>query len=575
VRSRSLWVVIVIVLAGALLRLIGAGFGLPAVYNPDEVAIMNRTMALAPNRLNPGNFLYPSFYFYALFAWEGLLFVTGWVAGRFASLAAFEYEFFTDPSIHYLAGRLLTALCGTATVAATWLFGRRLFGSTAGLVAAALLAVAPLAVRDAHYVKHDVPVTLLIVLAHLALATRAGRDASANAGRGLGIAGCLAAALAGLALSTHYYAVFVFVPLVLLLAWPGPGTPPRDRLSQTAAALVIAGLVFVAASPFLVIEAQTTWRDVVANREIVVDRATDQRFFGSIGFYLSWLMGEASGRLAALLALAGIVVVVRSGVTTAVLTLAFPVTFILFVSNTAPASRYLNPVLPFGAILAGGAIAWIASNKSSGARLLAGGLAAAAILEAAAASVHTVRFFGMPDTRTLAQGWIEATIAQESTVLLQPYSVPIRQSREGLREALTVHLGDAGRASVRFERQLALEPYPAPAYRTIYFGSGGLDVDKLYIEPAEVDRAGSLEPLRRLGVTHVVLKRYNVADPAMASLEQALAREARLDATFTPYRAEAGRQVQQRVAPFLHNTDARIDSALERPGPIIEIWTIE
>src|SRR5690606_5159118 len=110
----------------------------------DEVAIMNRAMALAPNSFNPGNFLYPSFYFYALFAWEGLLFVTGLVAGRFASLAAFEREFFTDPSIHFLAGRVLSALCGAATIVLTWRLGRRLFGTTAGLVAAALIAVAPL-----------------------------------------------------------------------------------------------------------------------------------------------------------------------------------------------------------------------------------------------------------------------------------------------------------------------------------------------------------------------------------------------------------------------------------------------
>src|SRR5690606_2428521 len=109
VRSWQTPALIAIVFGGAALRLAGADFGLPAIYNPDEVAIMNRTMALAPNRLNPGNFLYPSFYFYALFAWEGLLFVAGWITGRFESLGAFEYECFTDPSIHFLAGRVLTA----------------------------------------------------------------------------------------------------------------------------------------------------------------------------------------------------------------------------------------------------------------------------------------------------------------------------------------------------------------------------------------------------------------------------------------------------------------------------------
>jgi hypothetical protein len=28
------------------------------------------------------------------------------------------------------------------------------------------------------------------------------------------------------------------------------------------------------------------------------------------------------------------------------------------------------------------------------------------------------------------------------------------------------------------------------------------------------------------------------------------------------------------VEPYLHNTDARIREALERPGPIVEIWQL-
>src|SRR5690606_3248746 len=141
------------------------------------------------------NFLYPTFYFYLLFAWEGLLFAAGWLTGRFGSLAAFEQQYFVDPSVFYLAGRLLSALCGVAAIWATWRLGMRLFGRVAGVAAAALLAVAPLAVRDAHYVKHDVPVTLLIVLTHLALST-------ALAGR-LAQRWWIVGALAGLSLSTH------------------------------------------------------------------------------------------------------------------------------------------------------------------------------------------------------------------------------------------------------------------------------------------------------------------------------------------------------------------------------------
>ena len=43
------------------LRVAAIGFGLPSVYNPDEVAIMSRALAFAKGDLNPHNFVYPTF----------------------------------------------------------------------------------------------------------------------------------------------------------------------------------------------------------------------------------------------------------------------------------------------------------------------------------------------------------------------------------------------------------------------------------------------------------------------------------------------------------------------------------
>ena len=64
------------------LRAIGLSFGLPAVYNPDEVAIMSRALGFAKGDLNPHNFLYPTFYFYVLFAWVGGYFAVSWADRR-------------------------------------------------------------------------------------------------------------------------------------------------------------------------------------------------------------------------------------------------------------------------------------------------------------------------------------------------------------------------------------------------------------------------------------------------------------------------------------------------------------
>lgn len=562
----SAWLALALA-AGAVLRLIGIAYGLPAIYNPDEIAIMNRAIGLGQNGFNPHNFLYPSLYFYALFAWEGVWFVVGRVTGVFASLAAFERGYFTDPTSIYVAGRLLTALCGVLTIWTTWRMGRRMGGRSAGVIAAALLAVSPLAVRDAHYVKHDVPVTWLIVLAHGLMAANL-REPTARR-RWL-----WPAFVTGLAMSTHYYAVFLWVPIAALILFPPDPQPWRDRFTVLLFAGGVAAIGFLVGSPFIAVDPLTVIRDVVANRQIVVDRATaTSGAFASLGYYLSWLVRDGVGWMTASLAVVGAWLAVKRGRHVAVLTLAFPVAFLLFIANTVPASRYLNPVVPFVCVLAAIAAADLMERSNSG-RALAALIVIGGLAQGLTDSVAVDLFFRQTDTRTVALDWIEQHVTPGSSILVQPYSVPIRQSPAGLREALTVHLGSADRASVRFQRQLAIDPAPAPAYRPIFLGTGGLDVDKIYVSAASLGGSRGLAPLRELSVTHVVLKRYNVEDPSMAALGAALRREGRLVATFSPYRSNLDPAEMTRTPPFLHNGDARIVPALERPGPIIEIWTI-
>jgi hypothetical protein len=556
---------------GLWLRLRGLGFGLPAVYNMDEVAIMNRAMAFGTGDLNPRNFVYPTFYFYALFAWEGLTFLAGLTAGWWDSLAAFQREFFVDPSRLYWSGRLLSALCGTATIAAVAALGSRLFGRTAGVVAAATLAAMPVAVMDAHYVKHDVPVTLLIVLVHLVLA-RMLVAATPIARRHIWLAG----AVTGLAVSTHYYAVFTTLPVAAILLTQ-PGLTAGQRLRDAGWAAAAAAIVFVSSSPFLVLNFGTALRDISQNQQIVMSRATDAiGAFGFLGRYLTMLIESGAGWTGLVIFVAGLLIAWRQPRTGFFLTI-FPLAFLLFISNTVPATRYLNPLLPFVAIAAG--IVVTAIMRQIAARTWAVGLAIVFTLattpDGLEKSIRLGTFFRQADTRTLAQRWIEANVPAGESVLVQPYSVPLRQSRDGLIEALRATLGSEDRATVRFQQQLALSPYPSPAYRTIFLGDGGLDKDKIYVSLRAFDGHGTLAPLRDLGVKYVVLKRYNESDPSLASLDRALAGGAHLVAMFSPYRPAADAGQRSAVAPFLHNTDARMHDVLERPGPIIEVWRVD
>jgi len=211
--GRPGWTLAGILLAGLALRLVGLDFGLPAVYNFDEVAIMSRALAFAKGDLNPHNFLYPTFYFYALFGWIGGYFAVGYVLGLIPSVQAFQSQFFVDPTGVYLAGRALSVVCGLVTVGLVARLASTSSTRVGGLAAALFLAVSPFAVRDAHYVKHDVPATLAVVLAYVLL-MRAYDQGTAHPRRRRALV--LAGLACGAAFSTHYYTVFLALPLLLV-----------------------------------------------------------------------------------------------------------------------------------------------------------------------------------------------------------------------------------------------------------------------------------------------------------------------------------------------------------------------
>src|SRR5437016_816323 len=158
-RRQTRWILIAICALAFALRVYGIGFGLPDIHHPDEQPILNRALTFAEGSPNPHNFLYPTLYLYVLFMWEGLFFVAARLVGAYHSVADFQREFFLDPTRVVIVARLLAAIFGTATVAAVYRLGSRLYDRMVGLGAALFLAVAPLAVRDAHYIKLDVPMT--------------------------------------------------------------------------------------------------------------------------------------------------------------------------------------------------------------------------------------------------------------------------------------------------------------------------------------------------------------------------------------------------------------------------------
>jgi mannosyltransferase len=156
-----------------------------------------------------------------------LWYVLAWVDWRVLGSAA-------------VALRLPSALAGVATVAVAWAIGRELSGFRAGVVCAALVAVNPLLVW---YSQEARAYSLFVLMAALAMLCFLRAQRVPSRGRM-----ALFALVGSLALLTHYFAVFLLVPMVLWLVC--------DRRCRRAALPAIAVIALVGAALIPLVLAQ-------------------------------------------------------------------------------------------------------------------------------------------------------------------------------------------------------------------------------------------------------------------------------------------------------------------------------
>jgi 4-amino-4-deoxy-L-arabinose transferase-like glycosyltransferase len=165
-----------IVVLAAALRLIGLTWGLRHPVHFDEQAFVeNAQRMIDEGDLDHRFYYYPGFFFYLLCP-VLRLFCDGSPPGPAS----------------YLAARGLVAAFGALNVALLYRLGEEMLGRRAGLLAALLLAVSPVAVETAHTVKPDVVLQTFVLLALLAF-RRVGPSVRGDvvSGVALGLAGAV------------------------------------------------------------------------------------------------------------------------------------------------------------------------------------------------------------------------------------------------------------------------------------------------------------------------------------------------------------------------------------------------
>jgi 4-amino-4-deoxy-L-arabinose transferase-like glycosyltransferase len=232
-RWSPVFLALIICLAAAL-RFWALGHGIPYGLGVDEPEILERAVNMMKSgSLHPRFFDYPTLYIYIQMGTACLRFLAGAVGGAWSSLDQAGAEHF------YLWGRATTALFGTATVWIVFRIGRW-WNDTHALLAAALLAVFPLHVRESHYVLTDVPLTFFVSLTTL-LSLRAHDLGTSGSFAWAGVA-------AGLGTATKYNGAIALVLPLLAGLTTRPARRPRIVLMLVAAGCCV--LAFLAGSPY-------------------------------------------------------------------------------------------------------------------------------------------------------------------------------------------------------------------------------------------------------------------------------------------------------------------------------------
>ena len=389
--------------------------------HPDEraVAFAAERIALARGKLDPDFFAYGSLPLYLLAgAREAVAAVTGTPVDFGRTL---------------LLGRVLSVLAALLTIAVAVGAGRRLGGTTAGLLAGALLALCPLHLQNSRFATVDVLLTLLASVSVAALARWAEEERRADL--------IVAAVAAGLALATKVAALLLIVPALAALWSVGRGRGLRRTLVSAGLGLGVALAAFAAAQPMTLIRPARVLRDLAEQSAIVRHAGIVPYTFQYVGSrpFIDPLIDLALWGLGPALALAaalGVGSALRprgaARRPAAIVWAAWALGFFLCLGGLETQfPRYLLPIYPALLVLAAVPLARWVRSPVRWRRVALGLLLAVAAAQAIAVASIAYR----PHPFFAAAAWLRQAVPEGGSVLLPDWDegLPLDSDGDGSR----------------------------------------------------------------------------------------------------------------------------------------------
>lgn len=395
-------------------------WGLPGMFHPDEYSGTLARRMMATGDMNPHFFKNPSTMVY-------LAYFVQVIAAQHVSTFHTAVDLvglsLQDPRGDYLlllSARAVSAAAGTMTVVVLYFGGKEILGRRVALIAASLLAVTFLHVRNSHYATNDVLATLLLTASY-SFAARIFI-------RGRGSDYLLAALFGGLAASTKYTSVLFVLPILVAHLSRGPAIGSRLSLRYNlplAASVPTSLLAFLAGTPYAILDFSKFREDFLFQLALGAEHARGQDFLPTSLLIIRDLT-QGFGWVPLLLALVGALLLARNDLWRFAFVISIPVA--LFVSLSKQSyyfARFIVPLLPFLSLCSAYCLDRMACRWESlkrGRSLLAL-LIAVAFAQPLALSIRHDALLGEADTRILAAQWIATHTPLYATVAVETHSL--------------------------------------------------------------------------------------------------------------------------------------------------------
>ena len=475
-----------ILLAALLIRIPGIRYGLPFLYVPDEIGVVQSAGLIASGDFRAEVFNYPLLFHAFLIPAHGVYFLYSYLSGIVDSPAAFQEFYFSHPTWFYLTARLISLAFGLLTIWALYLLGRTVYDRRTGLLAALICAFFPSLVNFSRIGKVETLFCFSVIMGMVYI-SRVYRYNSWKDNILAGIFG-------GLAVAAKYNGALIVLPLLLAHIFrfiQNRRAGIRDKqVMKLAAAAALMALVSLPFLPFLYIGFKPGMELLLRLRSsllIVGGGGGIMAYSRTFSLFCRNLSAAAGVLLPILLVLSILFYIFRGGkrewlLLTPFLVAAVPLTF-----SGYPLVRYYLPWLVIALVpLCALVIQFADKIPSSRGRIFAVIVfLLLALFQPLAIIKKKIVLSRRTDTRSLAYNWVVENIPPDTFIALENNVPPIKsRANEGIP------------ACDRY-RTIKIPNY----YQSFYGG-------KNWIGKTEEDTP-TIEELRKEGVSVVIVNSSN------------------------------------------------------------------